>query len=995
MRDTRSYLLTPILLLTVSIQAAGASQDLFTEAVAPIFERHCLGCHSESKRKGKLSMASRAALLKGGRKGAVIVPGDPGASRLLELVAAKDDKVRMPKKRKPLPAAEVETLRRWIEEGAPWPDGRELAETKDVGFDWWSFKRLERPAVPPLEGEAWARNPVDAFIFTRLSSKGLKPAAQAGRLTLIRRLSYDLTGLPPTPGEIDRFLADKSPRAYEELVDRLLTSKHYGERWARHWLDVVKYADTCGYDKDKLRANAWPYRDYVIRAFNDDKKYSRFVEEQLAGDVFFPGDPDGVLGLGFIAAGPWDFIGHVEVSEAKIDGRVARHIDRDEMVTNTINTFTSLTIQCARCHDHKFDPFTQRHYYGLQGVFAAVDRAERPYDRNPGTARKRKELNAGLARARGALKKLEDEAAVAGGAELAELNKAIGKYASEIKMEKKSPAFGYHSQISVRQEEEKWVAVDLGREVELSGVTLHPCHDDYNNIGAGFGFPVRFLVEAAADKAFSSPVVLADETGGDYPNPGLAGYSVAAKGVKARFVRVRAAKLALRSNDYILALGELEALDKAGKNAARGVKVIAKDSIQAPVRWARRNLTDGSWPRAKNEKAAGALAETREKRKALMARLRPPAWLAEQKRLQAAERELSKELGQLKKAGMVYAAATHFAAQSNFKPTKGKPREIHVLHRGDILKPGEKIKPGILPFSPEDAIELELSEGHPEGARRAALAKWITSKGNPLTWRSIVNRVWLWHFGAAIVDSLNDFGRMGQLPSHPGLLDWLACEFRDGDQSFKELHRLIVTSSTYRQASTWNKEGAVIDSGNRLLWRMNRRRLEAEELRDAMLMVSGKLKRSMYGPGFYLFKLEKTAHSPHYEYHKFDHEDPASYRRSIYRFIVRSQPDPFMTTFNCADSSQSTPKRDEALTALQALSLLNSRFTLVMAGHFARRLKAEEDSAEGRVRLGVRLLMGREATKAETAELAAYAGEQGLSNLCRVLFNLSEFTYLD
>ncbi len=997
MRDTRSYLLTPILLLAVSVQAAGASQDLFKEKISPIIERHCLGCHNDSKPKGKLSMSSRDALLKGGRKGASIVPGDAGASLLLERVTAQDKKTRMPKNREPLSVVEIEDVRKWIKAGAPWPAGLELVERKAAAFDWWSFKPLERSPVPRLEGAeaGWIRNPVDAFVLARLLSKGLKPSAQADRLALIRRLSYDLLGLPPTPAEVDRFRADKSPRAYEELVERLLASKHYGERWARHWLDVVKYADTCGYDKDKLRANAWPYRDYVIRSFNDDKKYSRFVEEQLAGDVFFPGDPDGVLGLGFIAAGPWDFIGHVEVSEAKIDGRVARHIDRDEMVTNTINTFTSLTIQCARCHDHKFDPFTQRHYYGLQDVFAAVDRAERPYDRNPGIARERKELNAGLARARAALKKLEAEAAAAGGGELAGLNKAIGKYAAELKMEKKSPAFGYHSQISARQEEEKWVAVDLGSDVELSGVTLHPCHDEYNNIGAGFGFPVRFLVEAAADKAFSSPVVLADETGGDYPNPGLAAYSAAAKGVKARFVRVRAVKLAPRSNDYIFALGELEAFDKAGKNVARGVKVISKDSIQAPVRWARRNLTDGSWPRAKNETVAAALAEARKKRKELMARLRPPEWLAEQKRLQAAERELSKKLGQLKKAGMVYAAATHFAVQGNFKPTKGKPREIHVLQRGDILKPGEKVRSGILPFSPEDAIELELPEDHPEGARRAALARWITSKGNPLTWRSIVNRAWLWHFGAAIVDSPNDFGRMGQLPSHPGLLDWLACEFRDGDQSFKTLHRLIVTSSAYRQASTWNRESAVIDSGNRLLWRMNRRRLEAEELRDAMLMVSGKLKRSMYGPGFYLFKLEKTAHSPHYEYHKFDPEDPASHRRSIYRFIVRSQPDPFMTTFNCADSSQSTPKRDEALTALQALSLLNSRFSLVMAGHFARRLEAEADSAEGRVRLGVRLLMGREATKAETAELAAYAGEQGLPNLCRVLFNLSEFTYLD
>ena len=986
-----------LLLFAPAAQQADASEKLFSQTVAPLLERRCLGCHNEQKRKGKLSMVSREALLAGGREGPAIVAGDPGSSRLLELIAAKDSKTRMPKTGGPLSAAEIDALRQWVQAGAPWPQGRQLQAPTSGDFNWWSFRPLKRPAVPGLEGEdaQWARNPIDAFILARQRPKELKPSPEAGRLTLIRRLSFDLTGLPPAPADIDRFLADKSPRAYEELVGRLLASEHYGERWARHWLDVVKYADTCGYDKDKLRANAWPYRDYVIRAFNDDKKYSRFTQEQIAGDVLFPGDPEGVLGLGFVAAGPWDFIGHVEVSESKIDGKIARYIARDEMVTNTINTFTSLTIQCARCHDHKFDPFTQQHYYGLQDVFAAVDRAERPYDGNPATTRARNELNDRLGKVRAGLKKLDDGLAAAGGEELAELNKAIGKYASEIRLQKKSPAFGYHSKISVRQEEEKWVAVDLGREVELAGVTLHPCHDEYNNIGAGFGFPVRFRIEAAADMVFSSPVTLADETGGDYPNPGLGAYSVVAGGVKARFVRVRAVKLAPRSNDYILAIGELEVLDKAGKNVARGVKVLSKDSIQAPVRWARRNLTDGMWPRAKNEKAALALAKAKGKLKALMARLRSPEWLAGKKRLQDSEKELSAKLARMKKKGMVYAAATHFAVQGNFKPTKGKPRAIHVLHRGDILKPGKKVKPGVLPFSPGDNFELELPRGHPEGARRAALAKWITSRENPLTWRSIVNRVWLWHFGAAIVNSPNDFGRMGQLPSHPGLLDWLACEFRDGRQSFKELHRLIVTSSTYRQASRWDRESAHVDSGNRLLWRMNRRRLEAEEIRDAMLQVSGKLKPDMYGPGFYLFKLEKTTHSPHFEYHKFNPEDPASHRRSIYRFIVRSQPDPFMTTFNCADSSQSTPRRDEALTSLQALSLFNSRFTLVMAGHFARRLEAETKSPAQRVRLGVRLLMGREATEAEVKSLAAYAGKHGFANLCRVLFNLSEFTYLD
>ena len=997
MRNSSRVLFAATVLCLAVARLAQASEELFSRTVAPVFERRCLGCHNDSKRKGKFSMASRDALLKGGGKGPAVVPGNPAASRLLRLITAKDGKASMPKKKEPLSEAEVEAVREWIKAGAPWPEELALGEKSPADFNWWSFKKLERPVVPRIEGpgSAWARNPIDAFIRVRLDAKGLTPAPEADRLTLIRRLSFDLTGLPPAPAEIDRFFADKSPRAYEELVDRLLESKHYGERWARHWLDVVKYADTCGYDKDKLRPNAWPYRDYVIRSFNNDKKYSRFVEEQLAGDVLFPGEPDGILGLGFVAAGPWDFIGHVEVSEAKIDGKVARYIDRDEMVTNTINTFTSLTIQCARCHDHKFDPFTQHHYFALQDVFAAVDRAERPYDQNPGTARERKELGVELDGVRGELRKHREGIAAAGGDELAGLDKAIAKHVAEVKLEKKSPAFGYHSSISGKQGDEKWVAVDLGREVELSRVVLHPCHDEYNNIGAGFGFPVRFLVEVAKHKSFPAPTVLADESAGDYPNPGLGEYSAAGKGTIARFVRVRAVKLAPRSNDYILALGELEVFDKDGTNIARGKKVLSRDSVQAPVRWARKNLTDGSWPRAKNEAAVSALAQAKTKRDALMARLKSPEWLSRQKRLMTTEQELAGKLARLKKAGMVYAAATHFKTEGNFKPTMGKPRAIHVLHRGDILAPREKVKPGLLPFSAGAAIEMNLPAEHSEGERRSALAKWITSKANPLTWRSIVNRAWLWHFGAGIVDSPNDFGRMGQLPTHPLLLDWLACEFRDGGQSFKKLHRLIVNSAAYRQSSTWNEQGQRTDSSNRLLWRMNRRRLEAEEIRDAMLQASGKLRPEMYGPGFYLFKLEKTAHSPHYEYHKFDPEDSASHRRSIYRFIVRSQPDPFMTTFNCADSSQSTPKRDEALTALQALSLLNSKFTLVMAGHFAKRLASEAETVEGRVRLGVSLVSGRKATEEEVVGLSAYASEHGLANLCRVLFNLSEFTYLD
>src|SRR6266705_1740215 len=258
--------------------------------------------------------------------------------------------------------------------------------------DWWSFKPAKRPPLPEVKNKKWARNPIDLFILAKLEQEKLSPSPEADRRTLIRRLSFDLTGLPPSPEEVAKFIADRSPRAYEQLVERLLDSPRYGERWARHWLDTVHFADTHGYDKDKTRPNAWPYRDYVIHAFNQDKPYSRFVEEQIAGDVLFPEEPDGVVALGFIAAGPWDYVGHAELPETKTDGLIARYNDRDDMVMTTMSTFQSLTVHCARCHDHKFDPITQRDYYSLQAVFAGVDRANRPFDSDKNVFAQRRAL---------------------------------------------------------------------------------------------------------------------------------------------------------------------------------------------------------------------------------------------------------------------------------------------------------------------------------------------------------------------------------------------------------------------------------------------------------------------------------------------------------------------------------------------------------------------------------------------------------------------------
>ncbi len=977
------------LLAILLVAAPVAGDDASFEEVAAIFAKHCVRCHNDVDRQGGFSLESADAFFDSG----YVQPGDP-SSQLLDEVRPRDGRrPNMPKKAEPLSSSQLDAMERWIQSGAPWPDGVQIEE-KVSDFDWWSLQPIRRPPVPDIDDD-WRRTDIDAFILAKLRDQGLSHSGPADRRTLIRRLTYDLIGLPPTPEEVEAFLHDPDPDAYQNLVDRLLQSKHYGERWARHWLDVVKYADTCGYDKDKLRANAWPYRDYVIRSFNNDKPYARFVQEQIAGDVLFPGDPDGILGLGFIAAGPWDFIGHVEVPESKIDGKVARNLDRDEMVSNTLNTFCSVTIQCARCHHHKFDPFTQEHYYSLQAIFAAVDRAERPYDLDAEIINRRNELE----RRRGGLqvdkKAIQQEIQDAGGPELAKLEKEIKQLRDKVSISKE-PAFGYHSSIVGRPDVVKWVEVDLGREVEIAKVVLRPCHDDFGGIGSGFGFPVRFRVDVGTDEISdraSRQWRLADFSKQDFANPGLSPVELDGKSRTARYVRVTATKLAMRSNDYIFALAELEVFDADGNNVAGGAKVISQDSIEAPVRWSRKNLTDGIWARPGDPVAADRLAAEEKRRSEILAKIETEDRRQRLNQIDQQIQEIERELKALPSGKMVYAAATTFKPQGNFKPTDGKLRAIHLLHRGSIQLLGDVVGPGVLPLSADANWKLPAESN--EGQRRAQLAKWLTDRDHPLVWRSIVNRVWQYHFGAGLVETPNDFGRMGAQPTHPQLLDWLAAEFRDGDQSLKQLHKLIVTSSVYRQSSKFNRSAAAIDGSNRFLWRMNRRRLEAEEIRDSILAVAGRLDRKMGGPGFYLFKLERTEHSPHYEYHKFDPADPASHRRSVYRFVVRSQPDPFMTTLDCADSSQSTPTRDETLTSLQALSLLNNRFNLTMAKSFADRLQNDSDDLRGQIDWAMMLVTSRPPTEDERDELAAHAKKHGLKNLCRMLFNLSEFVFLD
>jgi hypothetical protein len=581
---------------------------------------------------------------------------------------------------------------------------------------------VRRPTVPAGKDPRVAANSVDAFVLARLEAKGLHMAESASRRELVRRAYFDLLGLPPSPEEVDAFVRDERPDAWERLLDRLLASPAYGERWGRHWLDLVRFAQTHGYERDDEKPNAWRYRDYVIKSFNQDKPYDEFVREHLAGDEIAPVSDDGRTATAFYRLGVWD--------DEPDDARQAEFDALDDMLSTAGEAFLGLTLGCARCHDHKFDPLGQEDYYSLLAFFRNVAPTRRG---DAGTI-----------------------------------------------------------------------------QLPLSG---------------------------------------------------------------------------------------------GGKTLA-----VSENGMEAP-------------------------------------------------------------------------------------PT-------HVLVRGNAATPGKRVEPRfplVLCPSREAATPAipKPAAGSKSSGRRRVLASWMASADNPLTARVLVNRVWQHHFGRGLVDTPSDFGRNGSRPTHPELLDWLAVEFRDHGGSFKKLHRMILLSAAYRQASAHRPDCAAVDADNRLLWRMNRQRLDAEEVRDAVLAVSGKLDFRMGGPGFELFRF-KDDHSPVYDHTALDKiHDPRTYRRTVYRFTVRSVPNPFLDCLDCADPNLNTPVRNTTLTALQALALLNDPFVLRQAEYFARRVERGSDTVEGQVEAAYRLALGRPPRADERAALAGYARKHGMANACRVLFNANEFVFID
>jgi Protein of unknown function (DUF1553)/Protein of unknown function (DUF1549)/Planctomycete cytochrome C len=946
----------------------------FARDVRPIFAKHCFACHGEKKQKAGLRLDRRPdALLP-----KLIKPGHSDQSRLIELVTAVDADDRMPPDSPALSAVQVGILRAWIDQGARWPSS---------DADQWSLRPLVKPAIPAGAAPGPA-SPIDAFVRAKLAERGLSPSPPADRRILIRRLTFDLHGLPPTPEEVHVFLADPAPDAYERLVDRLLASPRYGERWARHWMDVAHFAETHGHDQDAIRENAWPYRDYLIRSFNADKPYARFVREQVAGDVLFPGTVDGVTALGFLAAGPWDESSQKDIRDETVDKLQAQYLDRDDMITTVFTAVASTSIHCARCHDHKFDPIPQAEYYGLQAVFAGVERANRTYDSDPAVARARRDLAArkadvlagrfDVAAERAAADAWEKEAAARSGRWNALAVTATARESTVEPQSDGSVRFG-----GTRPERDTYTltgsapaAVTAVRLEVLADPSLPhkgPGRQDNGNlhlsevrvrVGDGTGTAVP-IVAAVADFNQSGWEIGRAIDGNPATAWGI--YPAVGQSHEAVFFLKDAVPAGSRLTV------DLDQLYGEGHLIGR----------------ARLSTTADPYPRLTANPVPNEVA-------AILAVLPDKRTEAQQRALtrHVLLGRLDRELAALPKPQQVYAATTDFDTVGNFKAPRG-PRPVHVLTRGDVTKPGPEAKPGALSFV-RGPGPFAVPAGTDEGRRRATLAEWLTDRENGLVWRSIANRVWHYHFGRGIVSTPNDFGRMGAAPSHPELLDWLAAWFRDRGGSLKALHRLIVTSDAYRQSSADNAAFTRIDADNAYLWRMNRARVDAESVRDAILAASGKLDSAMGGPSARHFTLAAGVHiTPVVEYERFDPDSAAARRRSVYRFVFRTLPDPFYEALDCPDASQFTPVRAASVTALQALALLNDRFSVRYAEHFAARLAGESKDRNAQITRAYELALGRPPSEAEVKRLADYAARHGLPNACRLLFNCNEFLFVD
>ena len=890
--------------------------------------------------------------------------------------------------------------------------------------DHWSLRPLVKPGLPATAGSVGA-HPVDAFIEARLAAEGLPPAAEADRATLLRRVFLGLTGLPPTAEEVDAFVTDPDARAYDSVVDRLLASPRHGERWARHWFDTIHFADTHGFEHDVFRPNAWRYRDYVIRALNDDTPWARFIREQLAADRLFPDEPRLTAALGFLGAGTFD------LSAEGTAYASFEYVDRDDMVTQTMAAFVSTTAQCARCHAHKFDPITQEDYFSLQAVFAGVGKGNVEYDESAEVAAARKRwaqlkqvVDAAGPEGADALLAPEPAALVdawesrwvnAGGGQPAWVPLKPAVYTAAVGATLKRLPDDSFLSTGARPDTETYVlsapsplgtitALRLEALTDASLPHQGPGRLDNGNFHLSEIELQVFRASGGEPEKVAFQRATADFDQASFAAPGVIDGDL--KSSWAIHPRVGEPHELVATLARPLAVGEGDRLVVSLKQFQGGQHLLGR--FRLSVTEAPADLTLALPPAARAALALPADQRSAEQRRALAAAVL---------RVRAAD-----ELAALPPMAKVWAASAAAQRERGQKAGFAQPRVIRVLSRGDIEKPGAEVGPGALSAITALPGRFVLSDPADEAARRAALADWIAHRDNPLTWRSIVNRVWHYHFGRGLCDTPSDFGKMGGAPSHPELIDWLAAWFRDdAGGSLKQLHRLIVTSAAYRRqsdpgagppagglpggalapvvqlaaASDFQRHQAV-DPDNRLLWRANRLRLDADSYRDAVMAISGRLDLSMGGPGVQHFSSRPGPQStPVLDYTNFDWSRPGVARRSIYRVVWRGIADPFMDALDFPDMGLLSPTRGFSASPLQALALLNNPFVLSHADAFAGRVVATGADRHEQVRQMVRAVWLREPTADEAAAFRALAEAHGLAAVARLLFNSNEFMFVN
>ncbi len=1018
MSTLRLALVALVLVGPTATGFAAPPDSHFEKKVRPVLIEKCVACHGPEKQKGGLRVDSRAALLAGGERGAALVPGKPDEGLLLRTLA-HDGELKMPPKAK-LPAAEIAAIKEWVQAGAPWPDSGALTVApkateriftpEEKAF--WAFQPVRRPAAPEIrDPKSEIRNDIDRFLLAKLNGTGLSFAPPADKRVLLRRVTFDLTGLPPTPEEVDTFLKDSAPDAYEKVVTRLLASPAYGEKWGRRWLDVARYADSNGMDENLAYVNAWRYRDWVIQSFNTDKPYDQFVRDQIAGDLV-PGGTDAdradrLTATGFLVIGP-KMLAEDDPAKMRMD-------IIDEQLDTLGQAFMGLTLGCARCHDHKFDPITASDYYGLAGIFYSTKTM-----RNHSVVAAWNERPIGTASSIAALAAHEKTVAAARGEVRAAETRARATTTARLAAEKKRAAEYATAATEVyrRRGALKLVAPDPGKNPPAGALLVESEAFTRGNVlklTDGYGAGIGVVINA-----------------GPLPNYAEYDLDVPKEGTYQLAVRYAAAD---RRPVRILVNGRLVAGEACGAKtgswnpdtqtwAAEAVVVLPAG--KAVVRFER----NGPVPHLDKFALLPMTAE-----QVAAAPLPVERAAADRKLLTSLLREwvdvIAKREGKPPTGADLDALVT--SADGPFRDSPELDADTQGAHADELKRlrekftATEKAKPPVDEvMAVEDAkgenLRVHLRGNHttlgadaprrfpkimagdsplPLGADRSGrreFAEWLTRPDHPLTARVMVNRIWAGHFGAGLVRSTDNFGRLGDRPTHPELLDWLAAEFVGAKWSVKHMHRLIVTSAAYRMSSQAEPAALQNDPDNKLLSHFTRRRLDAEEVRDGMLAVSGLLDRTVGGTLLKATPRQYVTGTGNRNYEGYAHT-----RRSVYLPVVRSAVYDVFQTLDFPDPSVPNGQRTATTIPTQSLFMLNSALADQAAEAFAKAVLAT--GGVDRVHEAYRRAYGRAPTTREEARVLAYlqkseeaSGANQLRvwrGLCRVLMASNEFVFVE